>query len=215
MSGLSLRQFEIGVYDPNRPHAGHSSRSTSGWAEPGSRNPSEQWAALERAGHGGCELVESAFLMERLGHGLVREQQKRISMQIPWLIMFTLKPFILELPPILRSSDVVTWPKHVSQSLQQIKAQAVLMGTHTLGWVAIVVATFSYGSLFVPVKNYDIHDGIVYQWFQCCGILLAGLLQALWRNDWEAPGLSAPGFYVCREGVLVGGLEHFYFPIYC
>lgn len=82
----------------------------------------------------------------------------------------------------------------MSQSLQQIKAQAVLMGTHTLGWIAIVVATFSYGSLFVPVKNYDIHDGIVYQWFQCCGILLAGLLQALWRNDWEAPGLSAPGF---------------------
>lgn len=92
----------------------------------------------------------------------------------------------------------------MSQSLQQIKAQAVLMGTHTLGWIAIVVATFSYGSLFVPVKNYDIHDGIVYQWFQCCGILLAGLLQALWRNDWEAPGLSAPGFYVCREGVLSG-----------
>ena len=90
------------------------------------------------------------------------------------------------------------------QNLQQIEAQAVLMGTHTLGWIAIVVATFSYGSLFVPVKNYDIHDGIVYQWFQCCGILLAGLLQALWRNDWEAPGLSAPGFYVCREGVLSG-----------
>ena len=78
------------------------------------------------------------------------------------------------------------------------------MGAPILGWIAVVVATFSYGSLFVPVKNYDIHDGLVYQWFQCCGILLAGLLQALWRNDWEAPGMNAPGFYVCREGVVSG-----------
>eukprot|EP00438_Fugacium_kawagutii_P007509 Skav228329 [mRNA] locus=scaffold4117:357849:358796:+ [translate_table: standard] len=79
------------------------------------------------------------------------------------------------------------------------------METHALwGWVAIVVATFSYGSLFVPVKNYEIHDGLVYQWFQCCGILLSGLVQACWRNDWSASGFSAPGFYVCREGIMSG-----------
>ena len=78
-----------------------------------------------------------------------------------------------------------------------------LMG-HVGGWLAILVATLSYGSLFVPVKNYDIHDGLVYQWFQCCGILLAGMIQASVRNDWDAAGLSAPGFYVCKEGMLSG-----------
>ena len=80
----------------------------------------------------------------------------------------------------------------------------VLMESPAFGWIAIVVATLCYGSLFVPVKNYDIHDGLVYQWFQCCGILLAGLLQAAFQNDWDAPGLNAPGFYVCREGLLSG-----------
>ncbi len=91
-----------------------------------------------------------------------------------------------------------------TRSSSWLKKAPVAMEHHALGWIAILVATFAYGSLFVPVKNYEIHDGLVYQWFQCCGILLSGLLQACFRNDWEAPGLNAPGFYVCREGILSG-----------
>ncbi|CAJ1373815.1 unnamed protein product [Effrenium voratum] len=72
------------------------------------------------------------------------------------------------------------------------------------GWISIFIATLGFGSLFVPVKNYEIYDGLVYQWFQCCGILLAGLTHAVCMNDWNASGLSAPGFYVCREGLLSG-----------
>ncbi|CAE7367359.1 Tmem144 [Symbiodinium natans] len=71
-------------------------------------------------------------------------------------------------------------------------------------WIAVLVATLGFGSLYVPVKNYEIHDGLVYQWFQCCGILLAGLIYACCRNDWDAVGRSSPGFYVCREGLLSG-----------
>ena len=61
------------------------------------------------------------------------------------------------------------------------------MSDHSLqAWVAVLVATLGFGSLYVPVKNYEIYDGLVYQWFQCCGILLAGLINACCRNDWEA-----------------------------
>mmetsp|Transcript_11842 Transcript_11842/g.33461 ORF Transcript_11842/g.33461 Transcript_11842/m.33461 type:complete len:523 (+) Transcript_11842:32-1600(+) len=71
------------------------------------------------------------------------------------------------------------------------------------GVVAIVVAVFCYGSYFVPVKKYEIHDGIVYQWYQCSGIMLAGIACALVRNDW-AQTTTSTGFLMVPEGLLSG-----------
>merc|ERR1719221_540541 len=75
--------------------------------------------------------------------------------------------------------------------------------TNLKGFAAAFVACICYGSYFVPVKTYEIHDGIVYQWYQCCGIMLSGLALALASNDWTASTTSS-GFYVAPEGLLSG-----------
>mmetsp|Transcript_114416 Transcript_114416/g.356326 ORF Transcript_114416/g.356326 Transcript_114416/m.356326 type:complete len:483 (-) Transcript_114416:128-1576(-) len=75
-------------------------------------------------------------------------------------------------------------------------------------WVAVLAvvgAVLCYGSYFVPAKKYEIHDGMVYQWYQCSGIMMAGTACALVRNDWTLATRS-PGFYVAPEGLLAGVL---------
>lgn len=42
--------------------------------------------------------------------------------------------------------------------------------------------------------------------YQCSGILVAGLLSSLLRNDWGAKGEESPGFYVCPNGLFSGFL---------
>ena len=72
------------------------------------------------------------------------------------------------------------------------------------GFLAASVAVLCYGSYFVPAKKYDIHDGIVYQWYQCSGILVTGVICAVLNNNWNALGQTSPGFYVCPEGLVSG-----------
>jgi len=68
----------------------------------------------------------------------------------------------------------------------------------------IVFAAIGYGSYYVPVKKYDVYDGVVYQWFMCSGIMLGGLTIALARNDWTSLQLSSRGFYLTPEGLVSG-----------
>lgn len=37
-------------------------------------------------------------------------------------------------------------------------------GSSATGYLAVGVATFFFGSNFVPVKRYEAHDGMYYQW---------------------------------------------------
>jgi len=43
-----------------------------------------------------------------------------------------------------------------------------------LGYVAAFVAVKFFGSNFVPVKQYETHDGVFYQWAMCTGVFLVG-----------------------------------------
>jgi len=44
------------------------------------------------------------------------------------------------------------------------------------GYLSAVAAAVFYGIQYVPVKNFDIYDGTVFQWFMCGGILFAGMI---------------------------------------
>jgi len=70
--------------------------------------------------------------------------------------------------------------------------------------LAMVFAAIGYGSYYVPVKKYNVYDGVVYQWFMCSGIMLAGVTIALARNDWTSTEPSSRGFYLTPEGLLSG-----------
>jgi len=72
--------------------------------------------------------------------------------------------------------------------------------------LAVLGSALFYGSYFAPVKRYEVHDGLVFQWYQCSGVLLGGLVCALLRNDWSAHGEQSNGFYVAPEGLLSGAL---------
>lgn len=72
---------------------------------------------------------------------------------------------------------------------------------------ATIAAAFFYGTCYTPVKKHEVYDGLVFQWFQCSGIMISGLLFAMCTNDWDA-GRDSPlqprGFYVAYEGVISG-----------
>ena len=42
-----------------------------------------------------------------------------------------------------------------------------------------LVATLCFGSNFVPVKRYETHDGMFYQWVMCAAIWMTGLVVQL------------------------------------
>ncbi|CAJ1420823.1 unnamed protein product [Effrenium voratum] len=74
-----------------------------------------------------------------------------------------------------------------------------------LGFLAVLASALFYGSYFVPAKKYDIRDGLVFQWYQCSGIMLAGLICAMVRNVW-ADDFRSSGFYVAPEGLISGSI---------
>jgi hypothetical protein len=57
-----------------------------------------------------------------------------------------------------------------------------------VGYCAVLVATLFFGSNFVPVKRYETHDGMFYQWVMCAGIFLVGLIVQLLVFAWPEPG---------------------------
>lgn len=73
-----------------------------------------------------------------------------------------------------------------------------------IGYIAIFVSVFFYGSYFVPARKYEIYDGLVFQWYQCSGIMLMGVICAGLRNNWWSDTPSSTGYYVAPEGLLSG-----------
>lgn len=49
------------------------------------------------------------------------------------------------------------------------------MPSVAMGYLAVMVAAVFFGSNFVPVKRYETHDGMYYQWVMCSGVWMVGL----------------------------------------
>lgn len=76
-----------------------------------------------------------------------------------------------------------------------------------LGYFGLGLATFFFGSCYVPAKKYATYDGIIFQWFMCSGILLVGLAWGVYSNNWSHYALE--GMYTFPGGILGG----FFFAI--
>eukprot|EP00931_Biecheleriopsis_adriatica_P027709 TRINITY_DN16617_c0_g1_i3.p1 TRINITY_DN16617_c0_g1~~TRINITY_DN16617_c0_g1_i3.p1 ORF type:complete len:469 (+),score=68.18 TRINITY_DN16617_c0_g1_i3:55-1461(+) len=50
---------------------------------------------------------------------------------------------------------------------------------YVLGLLCALVAAVAFGVQYVPVKKYEIFDGVTFQWFMCAGILMVGFLSSL------------------------------------
>ncbi|CAE7567340.1 tmem144A, partial [Symbiodinium sp. KB8] len=104
-----------------------------------------------------------------------------------------------------RGNDPWAWPLNRRGHCCEAVAASSSDGTSMI-WAAFAVAAaaIGYGSYYVPVRKYDVYDGLVYQWFFCCGILIGALVAAVARNDWRAESMSSSAFYVAPHGLLSG-----------
>ena len=48
------------------------------------------------------------------------------------------------------------------------------MNDQIIGWIATVVAAVAFGSVYVPLKPYDLGDGMFVQWVQSSALLACG-----------------------------------------
>ena len=64
-----------------------------------------------------------------------------------------------------------------------------------VGYLAVGISVFFFGSNFVPAAKYPIGDGLSFQFFLCCGIWITGLVVNLIVGN--------PPFYPL---VLIGGV---------
>ncbi|KAL5966919.1 hypothetical protein TSMEX_005348 [Taenia solium] len=53
------------------------------------------------------------------------------------------------------------------------------LNTPTAGWVAIVVCAICFGTNLIPVKKFNMGDGLGFQWLMCTGILIVGVVVQL------------------------------------
>ncbi|KAL5104715.1 hypothetical protein TcWFU_008835 [Taenia crassiceps] len=53
------------------------------------------------------------------------------------------------------------------------------LNTPTAGWVAIVVCAICFGTNLIPVKKFNMGDGLAFQWLMCTGILIVGVVVQL------------------------------------
>jgi len=74
------------------------------------------------------------------------------------------------------------------------------------GFLAILGAASAYGTSYVPARSHEVHDGLVFNWYESIGFLVAGIAFALCYNKWDALAGSSPAFYVHREGLVAGML---------
>ena len=51
--------------------------------------------------------------------------------------------------------------------------------TNPMGYLEVLIASVFFGSNFVPVKRYETHDGMYYQWVMCAAIWMTGLFVQL------------------------------------
>jgi len=48
-----------------------------------------------------------------------------------------------------------------------------------IGYIGVLIATLCFGSYAVPVKMFPTGDGFVFQWIECCAILIIGFIVEL------------------------------------
>ncbi|CDS37915.1 transmembrane protein 144 [Echinococcus multilocularis] len=49
------------------------------------------------------------------------------------------------------------------------------LNTPTAGWAAIAVCAICFGTNLIPVKKFNMGDGLGFQWLMCTGILIVGI----------------------------------------
>ena len=80
-------------------------------------------------------------------------------------------------------------------------------GEVVLGIVGVAVSSLGWGSNFVVCKNYDMKDGIVFQFWMCTGILFIGLLSLLAsEQDTSSQGESGDYLAVFSLVTMSGGV---------
>ncbi|KAK7471345.1 hypothetical protein BaRGS_00036020 [Batillaria attramentaria] len=52
-----------------------------------------------------------------------------------------------------------------------------------VGFITAGVAVITFGSNFIPVKQFDTGDGMFFQWMMCCGVFLPGIIIQMWRQS--------------------------------
>jgi glucose uptake protein GlcU len=52
-----------------------------------------------------------------------------------------------------------------------------------IGFVCCLIAGLCFGSNFVPIKKYEVADGVLFQWIMCCGIWIVGLITIGFEED--------------------------------
>lgn len=62
-----------------------------------------------------------------------------------------------------------------------------------IGFICCIIAGVCFGSNFLPVKKYEVGDGIVFQWIMCCGILIVGLITVGFEKEREVHTLTMVG----------------------
>ena len=76
-----------------------------------------------------------------------------------------------------------------------------------LGIVGVAVSSLGWGSNFVVCKNYDMKDGIVFQFWMCTGILFIGILSLLAsEHDTSSKGESGDYLAVFSLVTMSGGV---------
>mmetsp|Transcript_123143 Transcript_123143/g.383383 ORF Transcript_123143/g.383383 Transcript_123143/m.383383 type:complete len:407 (-) Transcript_123143:23-1243(-) len=61
------------------------------------------------------------------------------------------------------------------------------MGSPVLGWSCAVTAAFTFSVQYVPVKQYEVYDGITFQWFLCHGVLFTAFVITMITGDIYLP----------------------------
>jgi len=73
-------------------------------------------------------------------------------------------------------------------------------GSSATGYLAVGVATFFFGSNFVPVKRYEAHDGMYYQWIMCTAIFMVGLTIQVFLYATTEPPMPANATTILTSG---------------
>lgn len=79
-----------------------------------------------------------------------------------------------------------------AQPLVASSAAVVGMGSAGIGFACAGVAIVFFGSNFVPVKRFETHDGIFFQWVLCTGIWFFGFLVQLVLLATDGGSAAAP-----------------------
>jgi glucose uptake protein GlcU len=74
---------------------------------------------------------------------------------------------------------------------------------YVLGFIAAVITVIGFGTNLIPIKKYDVGDGMFYQYITCCAIWVCGLIVQLIRNSEFEPFAMIGGLLWTTGNILV------------